>query len=133
MEIILHIQSKKLDSKFNSAINEYVKRISPFAAVKINTHGDIRNISFKEGSYIINVNPAHGLISSTYMAEKINDICVSGYSRIELIISNSYSYAGSNFDFGISYMNMDSQLVLVALTEQLYRAFTILNNITYHK
>lgn len=133
MEIILHIQSKKIDCQFNSAIIEYVKRISPFAAVKINTHGDIRNISFKEGSYIINVNPAHALISSTYMAEKINDICVSGYSRIELIISNSYSYAESHFDFSISYMDMDTQLVLVALTEQLYRAFTILNNITYHK
>ena len=133
MEIILHIQAKKLDRQFNSAINEYVKRISPFAAVKVTTHGDIRNIPFKAGSYIINVNPAHELISSAYMAEKINDICVTGYSRIELIISNSYSYAGSHFDFGISYMDMDSQLVLVALTEQLYRAFTILNNITYHK
>lgn len=133
MEIILHIQSKKLDNKFNSAINEYIKRISPFATIKVCTHGDITNIPFKEGSYIINVNPAHALISSTSLAEKMNAICVSGYSRIELIISNSYSYAGSHFDFGISYLNMDSQLVLVALTEQLYRAFTILNNITYHK
>lgn len=133
MEIILHIQAKKLDRQFNSAINEYVKRISPFATVKISTHGDIRNISFQEGSYIINVSPAHELIASACMAEKINAICVTGYSRIELIISNSYSYAGSHFDFGISYMDMDSQLVLVALTEQLYRAFTILNNITYHK
>ncbi len=133
MEIILHIQAKKLDRRFNSAINEYVKRISPFAAVKVTTHRDIRNIPFKEGSYIINVAPSHALISSAYMAEKINDICVTGYSRIELIISSSYSYAESHFDFGISYMNMDSQLVLVALAEQLYRAFTILNNITYHK
>lgn len=133
MEIILHIQSEKPDSKFNSAINEYIKRISPFATVKVTTHGDISNIPFQKGSYIINVNPAHKLISSEYMAEKINTICVSGYSRIELIISNSYSYSGSQFDFGISYMNMDIRLTLVALTEQLYRAFTILNNITYHK
>ncbi|MCM1082325.1 MAG: 23S rRNA (pseudouridine(1915)-N(3))-methyltransferase RlmH [Clostridium sp.] len=133
MEIILHIQAKKLDRQFNSAVNEYVKRLSPFAAVKINTHKDIQNIPLQSGSYIINVNPSHPLISSTYMAEKINDICVSGYSRIELIVSSSYSYAKSNFDFSISYMDMDSQLVLVALTEQLYRAFTILNNITYHK
>lgn len=133
MEIILHIQAKKLDSKFNSAINEYVKRISPFAAVKVSTHKDIRSISFKEGSYIINVNPSQSLITSTHLAEKINDICVTGYSRIEFVISSSYSYAESHYDFAITYMNMDNQLVLVALTEQLYRAFTILNNITYHK
>lgn len=133
MEIILHIEARKLDNDYKKASDEYIKRMSFFACVKIICHKNLKEASLTKGSYVINVNPAGEKLSSTDLAGKINDICVNGYSRIEIIISNNFTYENADLSLAISTLKMEEQLTLTALCEQLYRAFTIQNNITYHK
>ncbi len=133
MEIILHIEARKLDNDYKNASDEYIKRMSPFACVKIICHKNLKETSLSKGSYVINVSPAGEKLSSTDLADRINSICVNGYSRIEIIISNNYIYENADLNLAISNLKIEEQLTLTALCEQLYRGFTILNNITYHK
>lgn len=133
MEILLHVKGKKLEKDDKAAIDEYVKRMSPFCKVKVVFHKELKGFLPKNGSFVVNVNKGGKAVSSTELAETINDICVNGYSRIEFVLSNEYLYEGADRDMAISYLDMSDGICVVALSEQLYRAFTILNNITYHK
>lgn len=133
MEILLHINSKKLQKDFTAALDEYKKRTSPFSKVNVIFHKNITDFTPKNGSYVINVNANGELVSSPALAELINNICVDGYSTIEFILSDDFSYNQADKQLAVSYLKMSSDLTAVCLMEQIYRAYTIQNNITYHK
>ena len=74
----------------------------------------------------------------------LEQLGLSGYSRIEFVIAEQS--ADTHTDgisrspgdpelsiFSLSGFTMSVDLTTVILTEQLYRAYTILNHITYHK
>ncbi|MCM1272363.1 MAG: 23S rRNA (pseudouridine(1915)-N(3))-methyltransferase RlmH [Clostridium sp.] len=133
MEIQIHLSGRRLDTDFQSAVNEYIKRISPFCRVKLLLHKSLADICPKPGAYVINVNPNAPFIDSPGLASELNNICVSGFSKIEIFLSNTVSFEAADSSFALSRFCMDETLTCVCLTEQLYRAFTILNHITYHK
>ncbi|MDE6025160.1 MAG: 23S rRNA (pseudouridine(1915)-N(3))-methyltransferase RlmH [Lachnospiraceae bacterium] len=133
MEIQIHLTGRRLDANFQSATDEYIKRISAFCKIKLSFHKKLEDISPKAGAYVINVNPCADLIDSPQLASEINRICVNGFSKIEVFLSNSFIYEKADLSFALSHLHMDEGLTCVSLTEQIYRAFTILNNITYHK
>lgn len=133
MEIIIHLAGRRLDTDFQSAANEYIKRISPFCRIKLAFHKKLFDVSPKQGAYVININPCAPLIDSQCLASEINQICVSGFSNIEIILSNTFCLKNADRSYALSRLHMDEALTCVCLTEQIYRAFTILNNITYHK
>ena len=70
-------------------------------------------------------------------AAKIEELGLSGYSRIEFVVADPatvYDLDIAKFSpFSLSGFTMSIDLTTVVLTEQLYRAYTILNHITYHK
>ncbi len=134
MDIIIHLRSRKIDKCYDEAIREYTKRSSPFCKLNTVLYKKEAVPCLKKGSYTLYVIPGTNTISSVSLAEKINDICVSGHSCIEFVITEGLecTYCEDNI-FNLSSFKMDNELCVVALTEQLYRAFTILNNITYHK
>lgn len=76
--------------------------------------------------------------SSEEMSEKIEKICVDGYSTINFIIGGSYGVSDevrlvSNLSLSFSKMTFPHQLMRLILSEQIYRWFSIINNIKYHK
>ena len=116
-----------------SAANEYIKRLAPFCHV---------TVSFCKKPPVINKNKYNVLllpddtgtrtISSEAFAEKINQMAVSGISNVRFYIG----FSGSDeFDeiFSVTGMSLSDEILLIAFTEQLYRAYTIQNHITYHK
>ncbi len=133
MEIIIHLSGRRLDTDFQSAANEYIKRVSPFCRIKLAFHKKLDGISPKQGTYVININPDATLIDSPCLASEINRICVNGFSKIEIFVSNTFCHENADSSYALSRLHMDEDLACVCLTEQIYRAFTILNNITYHK
>lgn len=136
MDIFIHINKKKLDNNCKLAIEEYSKRISPFCKIKHIFYKDISKISFQNNSYIINVTPGKETISSPDLAKLINDVTVSGISCLEFIIDpDNEKNEENNKIKNLSFSSFESSpdITVVFVTEQLYRAFTILNNITYHK
>lgn len=136
----------KLKEKFfTEAVNEYVKRISRFAEVKIIELAEGKSLE-TEGEEIIKkltgtvvVTDVQGtLVSSEDIAKIIKNSALNGKSTISVVIGSSEGLcdkvkklADHRISFGrVTYPH---QLMRVVLTEQLYRAMTILNNVTYHK
>ena len=136
----------KLKEKFfTEAVNEYVKRISRFAEVKIIELAEGKSLE-AEGEEIIKkltgtvvVTDVQGtLVSSEDIAKNIKNSALNGKSTISVVIGSSEGLcdkvkklADHRISFGrVTYPH---QLMRVILTEQLYRAMTILNNVTYHK
>lgn len=135
MEILIHIETKKIDTSYKKAIEEYVKRTSPFCKVSIKTYKNIEKISFNKSSKKYIVIPGKETMSSPELADMIQTLNLNGCSCIEFIISENKVISDSSeiSKFCISSFGMNVDLNAVVLTEQIYRAYTILNNITYHK
>lgn len=76
--------------------------------------------------------------SSEEMAQKIENIGIKGFSTINFIIGGSYGVSddvrkASNLSLSFSKMTFPHQLMRLILMEQIYRWFSIINNIKYHK
>lgn len=75
-------------------------------------------------------------LESEQLAEKIESIKLQGHSDITFVIGSSHgldSSITSSFDLSLSKMTFPHQLARVLLLEQIYRAYSILNNCPYHK
>lgn len=137
------------ENYLNEAILEYKKRISHYTKIEIiqindESTGDIllkekeqilKHINNKD--YIITLEIEGTAISSIELASKINNIFI-GYPNITFIIGGSYGIHSdikkiSNFHLSFSKLTFPHQLFRVLLLEQIYRAYKILNNETYHK
>lgn len=137
------------------AIAEYSKRISRFADLKIvelkehipasNSKADIDIALKKDAEEILKHTKGHiicldvnsTMLSSEEFAKKIDKISLSS-SEISFIIGASNGIdikfkQISNERISFSKMTFPHQLMRVIFLEQLYRSFTILNNISYHK
>lgn len=144
MEILIHIEKKKLDTDYEKAVAEYVKRLSAFCRVRCIYYKDLSKLTMHNSSACFRVVPGRDTISSEDFAIKLEQLGLSGYSRIEFVIAEqsdgthtdgiSCSPGDSKLSiFSLSGFTMSVDLTTVILTEQLYRAYTILNHITYHK
>ncbi len=134
------------------AINDYLKRISKYTKLEIielnNYNSD--NIDevlinekelilkhIKEKDYIITMEIEGNIISSEEFSEKIDSI-YNHYPNITFIIGGSYGIHNdikkiSNYALSFSKMTFPHQLFRLILLEQIYRAYKINNNETYHK
>ena len=137
MDIIIHTDCQKPDRLLEPAIKEYIKRTSPFCRVSIKRYKNLTKVSFKNNSCRFRIASGTASPDSVGFAGLINSITTGGVSVIEFIISSSVSedfLAGNDVsDFNLSCFDMSEDMTLTVLCEQIYRSFTILNNITYHK
>lgn len=131
MDIILHIEEKKLDTEYEKALDEYIKRTLPFANIKKKLYKDIAKLSVQKKSYVFILNYGTDSCTSEEIAKKITDIGISGYSCIEFIITDKPIFDYETFN--LSSMRLGHNIAAVCLAEQIYRAYTIINNINYHK
>jgi len=137
------------------AINEYSKRISRFASLNIvqlkenvaksSSPQDTINALKKDAQEIIKhikgypicLDVQGEMITSEQFAKKIEKTSLTN-SEITFIIGASNGIHQEIKDqckekISFSKMTFPHQLMRVIFLEQLYRAFTILNNISYHK
>ena len=136
---------------FADAINEYLKRISRFHKIEIietkegnknKTVDEIKVIECEEikkylKGYIISLDLKGEQITSVVFSEKIDKIAQNN-STITFVIGGSNGLDKeilnmSNYILSFSKMTFPHQLFRVILLEQIYRASTISNNVTYHK
>lgn len=92
----------------------------------------------KERSFIIVLDILGRSIDSVEFSKKINDIMLDGISSIDFIIGGSLGISQevkdkANYSLSFSKFTFPHKLMKVILMEQIYRAFTIINNKTYHK
>lgn len=125
------------------AVKEYEKRLSAYC--------DLSTLEIKEDSPDATKNAVSAFkgykialciegkqISSEELAGKISSLTVNGTSDIAFIIGGSDGISEDikkqcDFRLSFSKMTFPHQLMRVILLEQIYRAFTIINNGKYHK
>ena len=138
---------------FTEGICEYQKRIegySKFSIVEVkevNTSDIFKNI-FEEGKNLLSkisedefvvTLEIHGkMIDSVDLAKLIEEKFTYGYSKITFVIGGSNGLSidvikRSNYHLSFSKFTFPHQLMRLILTEQIYRALTIINNKEYHK
>lgn len=147
----------KIKEKFlKDGIEEFLKRLGPYATIEV---VELQPVEIKEDSltqraleqeaekilanikpdsYVITLEILGKQLSSEDFAQKINEITISGISELVFIIGSSCGIAPSvsqraNFKLSFSKMTFLHQFARLLLIEQIYRAFKILKNETYHK
>ena len=158
MKITLLCVGKIKEKFYKDALKEYEKRLGAYAKittvelndekVKVENSSEIkiamekegRNIlsKIKDNQYVITLEILGENISSEKFAGKINNLMLTGTSDVVLIIGGSYGLSDevkkrSNYALSFSKMTFPHQLMRVILLEQVYRAFRIINNHSYHK
>ena len=158
MNINIICAGKIKEKYFTDAVNEYAKRLSRFVKLNIievpdekipenTSEKEMETVKNKEGERILSKLPPSSFIvtlciegkelSSVDLARKIADISMTS-SSISFIIGGSLGLsdevkARSRLRLSFGRMTLPHQLMRVVLAEQLYRAFKINNNESYHK
>lgn len=138
---------------FTDGIKEYEKRIGAYSKFEIvevkevNTSNIEKNIK-EEGNnilekiqnddYVVTLEILGKLVDSVELSKFINEKLTYGNSKIDFVIGGSNGLSDavkkrSNFALSFSKMTFPHQLMRLILIEQIYRAFTIINNKEYHK
>ena len=159
MEINIISVGKIKEDYFKKAIEEYEKRLKAYCGVnfiELKDESEGKNLSdkdidiildkegkrilekIKERSFIIVLDILGRSIDSVEFSKKINDIMLDGISSIDFIIGGSLGISQevkdkANYSLSFSKFTFPHKLMKVILMEQIYRAFTIINNKTYHK
>ena len=149
----------KLKEKYwTEAVKEYSKRLSSYCDLEITEIKESRQqgegaaaeakVMEEEGrdilskinktSYVITLEVKGKRLSSLGLAEKINELGLSGQSEIVFVIGGSLGLdpaVSQRADFKLSFSDMTfpHQMMRVFLLEQVYRSFKIIRGETYHK
>ena len=130
----------------NKMIDDYTKRISKYHKIEIIELKDTNNLQeeatmikkhISNQDYVISLDIEGKQLDSIELANHINDT-FNHYGTITFIIGSSYGIDNSikemsNLRLSFSNMTFPHGLFRAILLEQIYRAFKILNNETYHK
>lgn len=149
----------KLKEKFwQEACNEYIKRIGRFTKLEIvelkevklpnnPSEADEKSVIAKESAnilekiddrdYVIAMDVSGKQQDSVKFSKTIQSICLE-YQNLDFVIGGSLGLSDevrkrANQRMSFSEMTFPHQLFRVILLEQIYRAFKIANNETYHK
>ena len=150
---------KLKEEYLREAQQEYLKRLSSFCKAEVCEIGEerlsdnpseaeINRCLNKEAEKIIKEIPAGSYVysmciegresSSEQFSKSIEDIAVNGKSSLVFIIGSSFGLSEiikslSDNKLSFSQMTFPHQLARIMLLEQVYRAFSIMNNTKYHK
>lgn len=154
MKITLLAIGKKNDPKLISAIEDYTKRLSHYSKIewqlveaKITSsmsEGEIITVEssaiiqkITDESTVILLDETGDILSSTQIADKLQNYMNSGTKEITIIIGGAFGVSSAikqraDFTWSLSKLVFPHQLVRLILVEQLYRAHTILAGEKYH-
>ena len=158
MRIKIYCIGKIKEQYLKDGINEYLKRISPYSKIEIvevsdskvkdnPNQADIEKAKNEEGELVLKLLKNDFLIgldmnkqefNSEDFADFLSKKIVEGGSSISFVIGGSYGLSDElkkrcNTSISLSKMTFLHQMTRLILLEQIYRAFKILNNETYHK
>lgn len=154
MRITLILTGKTRADYLKEGIDEYMKRIKryvPFELIVIpdskkTKKTDFRQVKLNEGKQIIQkIKPGDYVIllderGKLYSSEKFA-AHISGLEgrtgSVVFVVGGAYGfseevYKRANEEFALSKMTFSHQMVRLIFTEQLYRAYSILNGEPYH-
>lgn len=155
MEIVVISIGKISTPWIKEGLKIYENRIGRYLKFKTIEIPDIKNpkilgierIKEEEGKLILNEMSGSDIVvmmdekgtsfSSLGFSEWIRKQMLTGKKRLLFVIGGPYGfsdnvYQHANFKIALSEMTFTHEMAKLFLTEQIYRAFTILNNEPYH-
>ena len=149
----------KIKDFYKTGTDEYIKRITPYAKIEVvelkdeslNEHpsdGEIKKAKDLEGERVLKIlKPNEYLIGLDLNKKELDSVAFSEYLQnkleqsgcsISFVIGGSYGLSDDlkkrvNDSISLSKMTFLHQMTRLILLEQIYRAFKIINNETYHK
>lgn len=159
MKIKLISVGKLKEKYLVDGVKEYVKRLGAYTKVEVYEVSDekIPNnpsladeilVKTKEGKkvldkvkqddYMILLDVQGKKLDSVKFSKHIEKLMIDGKSSIAFVIGGSLGhcqevYDRADYSLSFSDMTFPHQLMKLMLVEQIYRAFKIINNETYHK
>lgn len=159
MNITVIAIGKLKERYWREAIDEYSKRLSKYCSLQIielkesllranpspadeeavkRAEGEEILAKIKKGDYVITLEIKGKPLSSTGLADRMNQLALEGKSDIVFIIGGSLGLSSevskrANFKLSFSAMTFPHQMMRVILLEQIYRSFKINRNEAYHK
>ena len=159
MKIKIYAIGKIKEQYLKDGIKEYVERIRPYSQIEIvevndepivnnPSDGDIKKAIdiegkrvlklLKDSEYLISLDFGQKELKSEQFADFLEKKFVLGGSNISFVIGGSYGLSDelkkrANDTLSLSQMTFLHQMTRLILLEQIYRAFKINRNETYHK
>lgn len=147
------------ESYMREAINDYLTRLKPYVTMEIvevmdepvsdkPNQSEIEMVKNKEGNkvsrllkpsdYVIALDLGKKQLRSPEFAKYLEDKFVLGGSNLTFLIGGSYGLSDelkkrANDSITLSEMTFTHQMTRLIILEQIYRAFKINRNETYHK
>ena len=128
------------------AVEEYLKRLKPYATVEIVELQECRTIE-EEGEKLISRLPKDSWIcvldvfgevmSSEQFAQTMSNLALNGQSKLVFVIGGAFGISDkirkvANLRLSLSKMTFTHQMTRLILIEQIYRAFKINRGEPYH-
>lgn len=153
MKLAFLMVGKTAETYFADAIREYerrIKRYVPFeiivvpdikgakdAVLQKQSEGELILRTLRNDDFVVLLDEHGKEYSSVDFAGRLGKLMGMPNKRCVFVIGGAYGFSNDvrnrgNEMVSLSKMTFSHQLVRVVFTEQLYRAFTILNNQPYH-
>lgn len=158
MKITIACVGKIKEKYLTTGIEEFTKRLQPFCKLETVAINEERMPSepsaaqkeqvlaketerllsvIPENSYVVLLDVVGSAISSPELAEKIEQLALTGNSHITFVIGGAFGYTDAlrkRADLRISFskMTFTHQMIRLLLVEQIYRAFKISRGEKYH-
>ncbi|ALX49583.1 23S rRNA (pseudouridine(1915)-N(3))-methyltransferase RlmH [Lentibacillus amyloliquefaciens] len=159
MNITIIAVGKLKEKYLKQGIEEYLKRLGPYAKVQIKevadekapenmSEAEIQNVKQKEGerilsqvnqdTYVITLEIDGKMLTSEKFAAKLDELATYGKSKIAFVIGGSVGISDdvekrSDLALSFSKLTFPHQMMRMILLEQVYRAFRIMRGEPYHK
>lgn len=158
MKITIVTAGKIKEKYLTAGINEFLKRLGPFATVKIveineekmkdnpseaekqqtlQQEGQRLLRQVPEGSYLFVLDVYGQQLSSEKLAAKLDSLALQGHSNITFMIGGAFGLSeevrqAADFRLSFSPMTFTHQMIRLLLVEQIYRCFKINRGEKYH-
>lgn len=122
-----------------SLFEDYLRRITHFSESRI---GTLSNFKREAGTclWICHTGSATKMLSSEALAQKVEKIRDGGIRKFVVAIGGPDGFSKSDvehlspdFQWNFGPMTLAHELAAVVAAEQIYRAWTILHHLPYHK
>ena len=155
MNIELIVIGKTDQLEVASLVEQYAKRVNHYCKFTVTTIADVKNTRnmapsrqkqlegemilrlISDGDWLVLMDERGRQFTSMEYADWLQKRMLSGVKRLAIVIGGPYGfsdevYKRANEKISLSKMTFSHQIVRAIFAEQLYRAFTILNNEPYH-
>ena len=149
MNITILCVGKLKEQYWVDAVADYAKRLSNYCTLQIDEVKESdRDDKYEEGvsllkrikkeDYVITLEVKGKQLTSEELASTMEDLLVSGKSKIVFVIGGSEGLSKevsdrADYKLSFSKMTFPHRLMRPILLEQVYRSFKIIKNEKYHK